>query len=80
MRRFKFHTEDWLLMGVVLCAGLFLAAVVLVVVDAHGADLPLPKPRPAPEQCVSPEARPSPGQVITPDPACPTGMRWKRPR
>ena len=77
MRRSRFTRQDKLLIGCVLCVGLSLACVVLIAVDAYGADIPLPRPRPAPEQCVSPEARPSPGQVMTPDHACPSGMRWR---
>lgn len=44
---------------------------------ARGADLPIPKPRPAPEQCVGPDIKPAAGQTMQADPTCPSGYRWK---
>lgn len=40
------------------------------------ADLPIPKPRPPVEECVSPDTHPSRRQQITSDATCPSGYRW----
>lgn len=53
---------------------------------SHGADLPLPKPRPVSEACVTTRqgtlqgtgARK--GQILASDSTCPSGWRWRNPR
>lgn len=41
------------------------------------ADLPLPKPRPAPELCLQDGRQPFPGQTLIVDKTCPSGLRWR---
>jgi hypothetical protein len=60
--------------GIILLAAFFASGFRY----ARGADLPVPKPRPVPEECVAPDVKPSPGQTIRADTACPSGLRWSR--
>jgi hypothetical protein len=42
--------------------------------------VPLPKSKPALEDCLKAGNEPSPGQFLMPDQTCPTGMRWTNPK
>lgn len=65
---------------------LVIAVALIFAVVAHGADLPLPKPRRVSEACVTTRqgtlqgtgARK--GQILASDLTCPSGWRWRNPR
>lgn len=48
--------------------------------QSWSADLPIPKPRPPVEECVSPDTHPSRRQQITSDATCLSGYRWTNTR
>ena len=58
----------WLLLPLLILAA-FLAEAGKKVFPA---ELPIPRPRPAIEECSHPGNHPAPGQQLTPDQACPS--------
>lgn len=61
----------------ILAYGIIVIAVLFVGWTVFAADLPLPKPRPAPELCLQDGHQPFPGQTLIIDRTCPSGLRWR---